>query len=66
MIDGDLNLPANINLSNYILIVENGNINFYQGNPVLNNVKLIANAGNINLNVRANFWKALMPSASKL
>jgi PKD repeat protein len=50
IINGDLNLPANINLSNYILIVENGNINFYQGNPVLNNVKLIANAGNINLN----------------
>jgi PKD repeat protein len=50
IINGDLNLPANINLSNYILIVENGSINFYQGNPVLNNVKLIANNGNINLN----------------
>ena len=50
IINGDLNLPANINLSNYILIVENGNINFSQGNPVLTNVKLIANAGNINLN----------------
>ncbi|WP_219892241.1 PKD domain-containing protein [Chamaesiphon polymorphus] len=50
IINGDLNLPANINLSNYILIVENGNINFSQGNPVLNNVKLIANAGKIDLN----------------
>ncbi len=50
IINGNLDLPANINLSNYILIVENGNINFSQGNPVLNNVKLIANNGNINLN----------------
>jgi PKD repeat protein len=50
IINGSLNLPANINLSNYIIIVENGNINFNQGNPVINNVTLIANAGNINLN----------------
>jgi large repetitive protein len=49
IINGSLNLPANINLSNYIIIVENGNINFSQGNPVINNVTLIANAGNINL-----------------
>jgi PKD repeat protein len=50
IINGDLNLPANINPSNYIFIVENGNINFNQGNPKLNNVTLIANRGNINLN----------------
>jgi PKD repeat protein len=50
IINGSLNLPANINLSNYIIIVENGSINFNQGNPVINNVTLIANAGNINLN----------------
>jgi large repetitive protein len=49
IINGSLNLPANINLSNYIIIVENGNINFSQGNPIINNVTLIANAGNINL-----------------
>ncbi len=33
----------------YIIIVENGSINFSQGNPVLNNVTLIATAGSINL-----------------
>jgi PKD repeat protein len=49
IVNGSLNLPANINLSNYIIIVENGNINFSQGNPVMNNVTLIANAGTINL-----------------
>jgi large repetitive protein len=49
IINGSLTLPANINLSNYIIIVENGNINFNQGNPVINNVTLIANAGSINL-----------------
>jgi hypothetical protein len=49
IINGSLNLPANINLSNYIIIVENGSINFIQGNPVINNVTLIANNGNINL-----------------
>jgi hypothetical protein len=32
-----------------IIIVENGNINFSQGNPVINNVTLITNAGSINL-----------------
>jgi PKD repeat protein len=31
------------------IIVENGNINFSNGNPVLNNVMLIANSGNIDL-----------------
>ena len=49
ILNGSLNVPPNINLSNYIIIVENGSINFSQGNPVLNNVTLIANAGNINL-----------------
>ena len=50
IINGNFNLPPNINLSNYIIIVENGNINLNQGNPVLNNVTLIANNGNINFN----------------
>ncbi len=49
IINGNLNVPANINLSNYIIIVENGNIIFNNGNPVLNNVTLIANSGNIDL-----------------
>ena len=50
VVNGNFNLPPNINLSNYVIIVENGNINLSQGNPVLNNVMLIANNGNINFN----------------
>jgi PKD repeat protein len=58
IVNGDFNLPANINLSNYIIIVENGNINFNKGNPVLNNVTLIANNGKIDLkSVTANNLK---------
>ena len=49
VINGNLNLPTGINLSNYIIIVENGNINFNHGTPALNNVTLIANNGNIDL-----------------
>ncbi len=46
--------PSGINLSNYIIIVENGNINV-AGNNDLTNVNLIANNGNITLaRVRAN------------
>jgi large repetitive protein len=50
IVNGNFSLPANINLSNYIIIVENGNIDFNKGNPLLNNVTLIANNGNINFN----------------
>lgn len=45
---GSLNIPNNVNLNNYLIIVENGSINF-NGNSSLNNVTLIANNGNINL-----------------
>jgi large repetitive protein len=50
VINGNFNLPSNINLNNYIIIVENGNIDLNQGNSTLNNVTFIANNGNINLN----------------
>jgi large repetitive protein len=50
IINGNFNLPSNITLNNYIIIVENGNINLNQGNSTLNNVTFIANNGNIALN----------------
>ncbi len=46
---GNLNIPANVQLNNYAIIVENGNIDFNGGNHLLNNVVLVANNGNINL-----------------
>jgi large repetitive protein len=49
VINGNLNLPSGINLSNYIIIVENGNISLNNGNPALNNITFIANNGNIDL-----------------
>jgi hypothetical protein len=45
---GGLNIPANVNLNDYAIIVENGDINF-NGNSSLTNVILIANNGSINL-----------------
>jgi hypothetical protein len=47
-VTGNLTIPTNVNLSNYILIVENGSVNF-NGNNTLNNVVLIAKNGSINL-----------------
>jgi YD repeat-containing protein len=47
--NGGLRIPANISLSNYIVIVENGDINFNGNNHNFNNVVLVANNGNINL-----------------
>jgi hypothetical protein len=44
-----LNIPTGVNLSNYVITVTNGDINF-NGNGTLNNVMLIANGGSINLN----------------
>ena len=48
---GSLNIPSRVDLSNYIIIVEEGNINFYsrRGNNLLENVTLIAENGSINL-----------------
>ncbi|NJN14067.1 MAG: hypothetical protein HC815_41835 [Richelia sp. RM1_1_1] len=46
-VTGGLNIPSNVSLSNYVIQVENGDINFNGSNHVLNNVLLTAN--NINL-----------------
>jgi len=47
--NGGLNIPANVNLSNYIITVDSGDINF-NGTSNLTNVVLVANSGNVNLN----------------
>jgi membrane-associated phospholipid phosphatase len=46
---GGLNIPAGIDLSNYVIIVDNGNITC-NDNAKLTNVTLVANNGSINLN----------------
>jgi large repetitive protein len=50
VINGGLNVPNGVNLSNYVITVANGSINFNGSNQNLNNVVLIANNGSINLN----------------
>jgi Bacterial Ig-like domain len=47
--NGSLNIPVNVNLSNYVIVVDSGDINF-QGNGSLTNVVLVTSNGNINLN----------------
>jgi hypothetical protein len=47
--NGGLNIPANVNLSNYIITVDSGDINF-NGTSNLTNVVLVASNGNVNLN----------------
>ncbi|NJN13192.1 MAG: hypothetical protein HC815_36845, partial [Richelia sp. RM1_1_1] len=46
---GGLNIPGNINISNYVITVDNGDINFNGNNHNFNNIVLITNNGNINL-----------------
>ncbi|MCW5319219.1 hypothetical protein GTQ43_38200 [Nostoc sp. KVJ3] len=46
---GGLNIPANVSLNNYIITVEQGDINFNGNGHNFNNVVLIANNGNVNL-----------------
>ena len=49
-----LNIPSNVDLSNYVIIVEQGDINFNGSGHDLDNVVLVAENGNINLgNVKA-------------
>ncbi|NJO96443.1 MAG: hypothetical protein HC764_10810 [Pleurocapsa sp. CRU_1_2] len=49
-----LNIPSNVDLSNYVIIVEQGGINFNGSGHNLYNVVLVAENGNINLgNVKA-------------
>lgn len=46
---GALEIPANVNINNYVIIVETGNISFKGNNQNLNNVVFVANNGNIDL-----------------
>ena len=46
---GGLNIPNKVSISNYVIIVENGDINFNGNNHNFDNVVLIAENGNINL-----------------
>jgi hypothetical protein len=45
--NGSLTIPTNINLSNYVIIVDSGDINF-SGTSNLTNVVLVANNGSVN------------------
>ncbi len=49
VIGGELNIPNNVNLSNYVIIVQQGSIEFKGSNNNLDNVVLITNNGDINL-----------------
>ncbi|MGK7897583.1 MAG: PA14 domain-containing protein, partial [Xenococcus sp. (in: cyanobacteria)] len=46
---GGLNIPSNVDLRNYVIIVEQGDINFNGRGQKLENVVLVAENGNINL-----------------
>ncbi|MEA5551989.1 PKD domain-containing protein [Anabaena cylindrica UHCC 0172] len=46
---GGLNVPSGITISNYVIIVEQGDINFNGNGHNFNNVVLVSNSGNINL-----------------
>jgi large repetitive protein len=48
--NGGLNIPSGVILSNTIIIVERGDINFNGSGQTFTNVTLVANSGNINLN----------------
>ena len=47
---GTLNIPTGVNLNNYVIIVEQGDIQVNGSNQTLNNVVLVTNNGSINLN----------------
>ncbi|MBF2015836.1 MAG: hypothetical protein IGS23_11675 [Rivularia sp. T60_A2020_040] len=49
IIGGGLTIPNNVNLSNYVIIVQEGDIKFRGSKNNLDNVVLIANDGDINL-----------------
>nr|WP_281261737.1 Calx-beta domain-containing protein [Aphanothece hegewaldii] len=55
VINGGLNVPANVTLSNLVIIIEQGDLNFNGNGHTLNNVMFVTNNGNINLSgVQAN------------
>ena len=49
VIGGELSIPNNVNLSNYVIIVQQGNIRFKGSNNNLDNVVLVTENGDINL-----------------
>lgn len=49
VIGGELKIPGNVNLSNYVIVVQQGNLRFQGSNHNLDNVILITNNGDINL-----------------
>ena len=49
VIGGGLNIPSNLTTSNYVITVEQGDINFNGNGHSFNNVMLVSNNGNINL-----------------
>ncbi|VEP17781.1 Outer membrane adhesin like proteiin (fragment) [Hyella patelloides LEGE 07179] len=46
---GNLNIPSNVALSNYVIILDNGSINFNGSGHTLDDTALILNNGSINL-----------------
>lgn len=62
--DGGLNIPANVNLSNTIIIVEQGDINFNGNEHHFNNVLLVTNAGNVHLNTIQSIDLSILASGS--
>ncbi|HEY9599270.1 MAG TPA: hypothetical protein V6D33_16525, partial [Cyanophyceae cyanobacterium] len=61
---GGLNIPANVNLSNTIIIVEQGDINFNGNEHHCNNVLLVTNGGNVNLNTIESIDLSILTSGS--
>lgn len=49
VINGGLNIPANVTLSNLVITIEGGDLNFNGNGHTLNNVMFVTNNGNINL-----------------
>jgi hypothetical protein len=47
--NGGLNIPNGVNLSNYIITVDSGDINFNGNSNIIDNVVLVTSNGNINL-----------------
>ena len=47
--NGNLNIPSNVTMSNYVVILENGNVNFNGGGHTLENVAFVLENGSINL-----------------
>jgi PKD repeat protein len=47
--NGNLNIPGSVNISNYVFVLDNGNINFNGSGHTLDNTALILNNGSINL-----------------